>query len=274
MTFTIIYLSDIHGNKSFYKKLLKKAEEEDIDAIVIGGDLCGRDGSTLREKINNQKIFLEKFMIPLFKEFKQDNKNREIYLIMGNDDFRINLEVLENAEKNKILKSIHNKSMKLSNNCHIAGYSFVNPTPFRLKDWEKFDFEDDKMPQQLFSEEVRSAEKESGTMHGDLEKLKKLSNPKKTIYVVHAPPFNTKLDIITTGEHVGSKSVRKFIEREQPFLTLHGHIHESPKMSGAWKDKIGSTICINVGSSYPDNKLNCAVIDLDDLNKIEYFELK
>lgn len=271
--FKLIFTADLHGNEEFYKRLLKKAEEENCNAVVIGGDLCGRDGATINEKVQNQKSFLENFMIPLFKNFKRKNKGKEIYAIMGNDDFRANLEVLENAEKNKILKSIHSKSAKLNKNFNIAGYSFVNPTPFRLKDWEKPDFENDKMPQQLFTEEIRSAERESGTIMEDLEKLKKLSNPKNTVYVVHAPPFNTKLDIITTGAHVGSKAIKEFIEKEQPLLTLHGHIHESPKMSGSWKDGIGKTTCINVGSSYPEDRLNCAIVQLDDLENIKYHEL-
>lgn len=289
----LIYTADLHGNEEFYKRLLKKAENENVDAIIIGGDLCPRTGETIKDKIHNQKIFLEKVMIPLFKGFKKKNKSVEIYAIMGNDDFRINLKILENAEKNKILKSIHKKSIKLNKNLNIAGYSFVNPTPFRLKDWEKPDFENvknlsflnipenhegifdnDKMPMQLFNEEIRSIEKENGTIQEDLTKLKKLSNPKKTFYVIHAPPFNTKLDIITTGAHVGSKSIREFIEKEKPLLTLHGHIHESPKMSGSWKDKINNTICINVGSSYPQDKLNCVVIDINNFNNIGYFELK
>ena len=272
--FKLIYTADLHGNEEFYKRLLKKAEDEDTNAIVIGGDLCPRDGVTVKQKINDQKIFLEKFMIPLFKQFKQKNKNLEIYAIMGNDDFRINLEILENEGKNKILKSIHKKSIKLNNKYSIAGYSFVNPTPFRLKDWEKPDFSEDKQSAQLFLEEIRSIKKEEGTINEDLNELKKLSTPKNTIYVIHAPPFNTKLDIVTTGTHVGSKAVRQFIEKEQPLLTLHGHIHESPNMSGSWKDKIGKTICINVGSSYPEDKLNCIIIDIENLNNIEYFELK
>lgn len=274
MPFKLIFSADLHGNKEFYKRLLKKAEEKNANAIIIGGDLCDRNGNTIPERIQNQKNFLENFMVPLFKDFKQKNKNKEVYAIMGNDDFRVNLEILENAEKNRILHSIHKKSVKLNKDSSIAGYSFVNPTPFRLKDWEKPDFEENKMPAQLFAEEVRSAEKENGTIKNDLENLKKLSNPKKTIYVIHAPPYNTKLDIITTSQHVGSKAVRGFIEKEQPLLTLHGHIHESPQMSGSWRDKIDETICINLGSQYPANILNCMVIDVENLNDIEYFELK
>jgi len=272
--FKLIYTADLHGNEEFYKRLLKKAEEENAGAVVIGGDLCPKGGSTVKERAEFQKDFLEKFMIPLFKNFKNRNKKTETYVIMGNDDFRVNLKILEDAEKDKILKSIHNKSARLNKNLNIAGYSFVNPTPFRLKDWEKPDFENDKVPAQLFDEEIRSAEKEEGTIEKDLKKLKTLSNPSKTVYVVHAPPFNTKLDMISSGAHVGSKSLRNFVEKEQPLLTLHGHIHESPQMSGSWHDKIGKTECINVGSSYPEDKLNCVVIDVDDLNDIKYFELK
>ena len=273
MSYKIIYTADLHGNESFYKKLLNKAEDENVDAIVIGGDLCPKGGDTIQGKINDQKIFLETFLVKLFKEFKINNKNKEIYLIMGNDDFRVNLNILENSDKGGILKSINKKSIKLNKKFNIAGYSFVNPTPFRLKDWEKPDFSGDKMPQQLFLEEIRSTKKEDGAIEEDLKKIRKLSNPRSTIYVIHAPPYNTTLDMIATGINVGSKSVREFIEKEHPLLTLHGHIHESPKMSGSWKDKIGKTNCINVGSSYPEDKLNCVIIDADDLNEIRYFEL-
>ena len=272
--FKLIYTADLHGNEEFYRRLLKKAEEIKADAVIIGGDLCPRIGEAIEQKIHNQRLFLEDFLFPLLSDFKKRNGKCEIYLIMGNDDFRINMPALENAEKNDILKSIHMKSAKLEEKIDLAGYSFVNPTPFRLKDWEKPDFEGDKMPHQLFNEEIISIEKENGTISWDLDRLKKLSNPGNTIYIIHAPPFNTKLDIITTGIHVGSRAVRNFIEKEQPLLTLHGHIHESPKISGSWHDKIGKTICINVGSSYPEDKLNCVVIDVEDLNNIGYFELK
>ena len=273
MTFKIIYTADLHGNEEFYRRLLKKAEDEQCGAVVIGGDLCPKGGDSAEERVQNQREFIEKFMLPLLKKFKKKNKKTEICLIMGNDDFKANLVILEDAEKNKILKAIHSKSIKLSKSLNIAGYSFVNPTPFRLKDWEKPDFDSDKGTGQLFNEEIRSAGKENGTIKEDLEKLKKLSNPKNTIYVIHAPPYSTNLDLTNLRNHVGSKSLRNFIEKEQPFLTLHGHIHESPKMSGSWHDKIKNTVCINVGSSYPEDKLNCVVIDLENLNNIEYFEL-
>lgn len=265
MPYKILYASDLHGNKDFYNKLIKKAKEKEIKAVIIGGDLCPKSSGTLDEAVQYQKQFLEGFFIPELSKIKKD-----VFFIMGNDDFRAN-EKLLSSNKNKNLKYIHKKRFNFFSK-NIVGYSFVNPTPFRLKDWEKFEDERKEAPAQMFGYEVATMKKEEGTMEEDLKRFINLSNPKKTIYVIHAPPFNTKLDIITSGTHVGSKAIRAFIEKEQPFLTLHGHIHESPSMSGSFIDKIGNTICINAGSSYPENKLNSIIIDIGNLD-LKYIEL-
>ncbi|MCU0598641.1 MAG: metallophosphoesterase family protein [Desulfobacterales bacterium] len=62
------------------------------------------------------------------------------------------------------------------------------------------------------------------------------------VLVSHQPPFQTSCDRISSGAHVGSLAVRKFIEIHQPLVCLTGHIHES---SGI--DKIGKTHIINPG---------------------------
>ncbi len=265
MPYKILYTADLHGNKEYYKKLIAKAKNYEIKSVVIGGDLCPKGGPTVEDAVKTQKEFLKNFFIPELSKIK-----KEIFFIMGNDDFKINELILKNNENNN-LKYINKKKFNLFNK-NIVGYSFVNPTPFRLKDWEKFEDEKKETPQQLHDYEIRTVKKEKGTIKEDLINLIKLSNPKKTIYVIHAPPFNTKLDITTSGAHVGSKAVREFIEKEQPYLALHGHIHESPQMSGSFIDRIGKTTCINVGSSYPENKLNSIVIDIDNLD-LKYTEL-
>ena len=263
MPYKILYTADLHGNESFYKKLFEKGKDNDIKVVVIGGDLCPRGSFSLQESIEIQKKFLEEYLI---KEIETFGKN--VFLIMGNDDFKVNMKVLENIEN---LKLIHKKMEKIGSK-KIIGYSFVNPTPFRLLDWEKKEFEDSKETKKFSDEIIRSIEEEKGTIEQDLQQLKKISNPKSTIYVMHAPPFNTKLDVINTGNHVGSKAIRNFIEKEQPYLTLHGHIHESPKMSGSYIDKVNNTICINVGSSYPKDLLNCIIFDINTLD-MKYLEI-
>jgi Icc-related predicted phosphoesterase len=66
---------------------------------------------------------------------------------------------------------------------------------------------------------------------------------------MHSPPSGTRLDLIQGGKSAGSRSIKTFIEKNQPLLTLHGHIHESPELSGAYMDRIGETPSINPGQS-------------------------
>ncbi len=63
---------------------------------------------------------------------------------------------------------------------------------------------------------------------------------KKVVFVSHAPPFNTKLDVVHET-HVGHKDYRSFIERIKPKLAICGHIHESAGMT----DEINGIPVIN-----------------------------
>jgi Icc-related predicted phosphoesterase len=86
---------------------------------------------------------------------------------------------------------------------------------------------------------------------------------------IHVPPHGSSLDIAPlldtsvspprpiAGQNgpVGSTAVRDFIERHQPRLTLHGHIHESP---GAVT--LGHTLAINPGSEYAEGVLRAVLV--------------
>jgi len=52
--------------------------------------------------------------------------------------------------------------------------------------------------------------------------------------------------------HVGSIAVRRFIETRQPHLTLHGHIHESARLTGSWRDRIGRTLLLSAAHDGPE----------------------
>ena len=89
---------------------------------------------------------------------------------------------------------------------------------------------------------------------------------------LHCPPYASGLDdapeldatlkpVIRGGRPsiipVGSHAVRDAIQRYQPSVGLHGHIHES---RGA--QKIGRTLCVNPGSDYSSGVLRGAVVDI------------
>ena len=62
------------------------------------------------------------------------------------------------------------------------------------------------------------------------------------VMVTHEPPFDTCADLAFTDEHVGSRTIRSFIEQRQPLVCFCGHIHE-----GAGLDRIGDTLILNPG---------------------------
>jgi Icc-related predicted phosphoesterase len=75
-----------------------------------------------------------------------------------------------------------------------------------------------------------------------VESFEKVKDAKFKIMVPHMPPKDTKLDMIKTGAHVGSQSVRDFILKHKPDIVLSGHIHEARGL-----EKIEDTTICNAG---------------------------
>ena len=103
---------------------------------------------------------------------------------------------------------------------------------------------------------------------------KKLAKPESSIFNIHVPPINTPLDqapkvtvdlepVVSAGHIVmtsaGSVATRNAIEKYQPLVGLHGHIHESKGVV-----KIGRTTCFNPGSEYGEGILRGVVLQLED----------
>jgi uncharacterized protein len=99
-----------------------------------------------------------------------------------------------------------------------------------------------------------------------------LREPGRAIFNLHVPPYDSTLDtaaeldehlsVVRIGSEpklipVGSTAVRELIERYQPLVSLHGHVHESP---GAMR--IGRTLCINPGSAYHTGRIAGCLINL------------
>jgi uncharacterized protein len=100
----------------------------------------------------------------------------------------------------------------------------------------------------------------------------KLDPNQPAIFNFHDPPARSGLDMAykMTGDlkvemaggqpmlaPVGSTAVRDLIERVQPVLSLHGHIHESRASR-----KIGRTLAVNPGSSYTEGVLQGVIVSV------------
>jgi len=207
-----------------------------------------------------QKEYLEHVFLPAIIRFKKKH-DIPIYLDMANDDFMGARKPLE-EQNGKLLYLLHMGKYPLADSVDIIGYMAVPPTPFGRKDWEK---PDSKIMPHVKGNQITlngyvSSSGELVEMVLDLESDDTIENDlsilskkidKSFIFIAHCPPYHTPLDMLFDGSHVGSISIRNFIEKWSEsgciIASLHGHIHESPSISGFSRTTIGTCPCVNPG---------------------------
>ena len=165
----------------------------------------------------------------------------------GNDDPPEIDEVIDAARHVEFLEG---RVVPLPGGLELASCGYANKTP-----WDcPRDVEEDELGRRL--EAV----------------AEKVEDPSWAMFNFHCPPDDTQIDLgprldadmrlrSTAGgiemRPVGSTACRQVIERYQPLLGLHGHLHES-----RGQHKLGKTLCVNPGSEYTEGALRGAVIDL------------
>lgn len=262
MKFRIAYTSDLHMNHAHYRAFFGIP----ADAYVIGGDLTTTDCG---ECIGVQREFL-------VRHLPQFTKGKNVFLIAGNDDCAINTGILQNSRDYHF---VHNRRIRLNDDFEIVGYSFVNPTPFPLKDWEKPDLpEVGKNPNAGVKSTANGfvefkLENKGDCIQRDLSSELFTTNASNTVYVMHASPYDTCLDMSIKKIHLGSRAIREFIEKNQPYLTLHGHNHATVHASGEFVQKIGKTTSMAAGNNHEFPELAALVFDLYEPEKAERMKI-
>ena len=256
----VLYTSDLHGEIYLYQELLTLAISSFAEIIALGGDLLPSFPPSKRyeDMVPNQRAFVGQFLCPFLKRMTETTSVKHIFLIPGNWDLGYSYLFKKPVEG---MIDLNQRSYRMKNGYELIGYPFVPPTPFRPKDYEKMDDPEAAWPPQKNPSYVRSSDqtdqltsvdpypylRQRKTIREDLNRLPKPMDQKKAIYIMHSPPFGTRLDFIPGGKSAGSRSIKAFIEENQPLLTLHGHLHESPELSGTYCDRIGETLSINPG---------------------------
>jgi Icc-related predicted phosphoesterase len=284
MQHAILFTSDIHGNEDQYRKLVDYAVEVSADSLIIGGDIAPKriDWEFF---ITGQRLFLEEKLPSLLRPLEKISPRPNVFLMMGNDDCVANMDVLERNDP-RLFRIIHGKRVKLTEDFDIVGYSFVPVTPFRIKDWEKYDLSE--APDNLVFDHImrvadnyelhgcRSTEvgwtsftftsgmRRDDSIQKDLDRTLFCENPERTVFVFHTPPDNTNLDVGFGQVHLGSMALRLFIEKRQPYLTMHGHVHATVERSGDFKQWIGKTLCLTAGNDDFSPQLSVVALDLYD----------
>lgn len=265
---TCLFATDLHGCRDRYEKLASAIESERPKAVFLGGDLLPR--SMFSPALDSpQNDFLKDYLLPTFTTTKQllRSKYPDIFLILGNDDPRCHEESFELGPAQELWHYAHGRKFT-RNSFPVYGYACVPPTPFLLKDWECYDVSRYVPPGSVSPEEgCRSAAADEGrvkwgTIQQDLDFLVGEEPLDRAVFLFHTPPYDTPLDRaaldgktyehVALDLHVGSIAVRRFIEERQPHLTLHGHVHESTRLTGEWKIRVGRTVCMNGAHDGPE----------------------
>jgi len=266
----IVYASDLHGNTSHYDELLGLASSEHAQALVLGGDLLpsphGLSSPAGRADSHERQLgYLLSELLPRL-EMLQINAVG-VFLLLGNYDMGSVAGPFEAECASRGFLTLHDQ-VRESQGEFFAGLTSVNFTPFPLKDWETYDLEEGDVgagaADQHDPRAVFTVERADGfvPLAATLERLgrKVPSRAGEATYVLHAPPHGCGLDLVSRRDPpVGSRAVRRFIETAQPRLTLHGHIHESPHLSGRWAARLGQTLAIQPGQAV--DRLHAVVVD-------------
>ncbi|RLD34715.1 MAG: hypothetical protein DRI73_03560 [Bacteroidetes bacterium] len=263
------FVSDLHGKEDRYFKLFKKIEEEKPSCVFLGGDLLPSGMYNYTNDSDYSDNFVKNILINEFNKLKKSLKDHypQVFIILGNDDGRSEESEIIKAESTDIWDYIHNKKSGLGTYT-VYGYSYIPPTPFLLKDWERYDVSRYVDPGCIppedgwHSYEINKDEIIYSTIKEDLELLTENNNISNSIFLFHTPPYQTKLDRaaldgkmyedVPLDLYVGSIAVKRFIEEKQPMITLHGHVHESPRLTGTWKDRIGKTFAFSAAHDGPE----------------------
>jgi Icc-related predicted phosphoesterase len=172
------------------------------------------------------------------------------FISPGNDD---RFEIDPILSKSDYVINPESKVVQLDSSHEMITLGYTNMTPW-------------KCPRDVTERELQSK----------IEDLtSRVKNFKTSIFCFHCPPFDSVIDLAPQIDEslkpvlapgggpmmmpVGSPSVRAALEKFQPLLGLHGHIHES-----RGSIKIGRTICLNPGSEYTEGILRGALVDIDE----------
>ena len=176
----------------------------------------------------------------------------------GNDD---RMDIDSAFEASDFVINPEGKVVSIDDNHEMISTGYTNITPWNC-------------PRDISEEEL-------GKKLEDM--ASKVKNMSTCIFNLHCPPYDSNIDsapkldkdlkpIVSPGGEmvmipVGSTSVRAAIEKYQPLLGLHGHIHESRGTA-----KIGRTLCLNPGSEYGEGILRGALITFEN-DKVKSYQL-
>ena len=180
-----------------------------------------------------------------YADSKLEGTGLRCYVCPGNDDM---FEIDQVIAESKHVELVEGRLIHLDDRHEMVSTGWSNPTP-----WDTHREEPDEALQRRIDAVISQ-----------------VSDFPNAVFNFHAPPYGSGLDEAPeltkdlrpayAGRSlvpVGSKAVLSAIEKHQPLLSLHGHIHESKATR-----KFRRTLSINPGSMYEQGILHGALVDL------------
>lgn len=232
------------SDMGFYPKVMSEEDFREVKASP------GLQEELFRDLIRHR---LEEWLS--YAESKLEGRDVQVFAAPGNDDF---FEVDEIVGSSDVITLLELQVHRLTERHEILTTGWSNPTPWNTE------------------RECSEAELEDrlSTM------IEKVADIERCIFNIHVPPHNSKIDVCPKLDRdlrvvyemgnavlapVGSTAVRRVIEKHQPMLGLHGHIHE-----GRGEARIGRTLCLNPGSVYSEGVLNGVLVTLTTDGVVDY----
>ncbi len=312
----MFFSTDAHGSTSIWKKWVRVPEFHSAEMLLLCGDLTGKalvpiveqsDGtykthyygrgwhlkseedlidmetrlsdsgvypfrttsSQIEEMKNSPKLVEEMMNNAManrmdewlsFLVEKVDTSKVQVMAMPGNDDEFLLDKVIRSYEDRGVIWCL-DKVVEIGG-FETISMEYVNPTP-----WDT--------PREANEKDLKKK----------IDKLaQKLTDPTKSIFNFHCPPYNTHLDlapkldktlrpVVTAGTpemiHVGSTAIREAEEQYQPMMGLHGHIHESYA-----SDRIGNSVVVNPGSEYGEGILRGFIIEFNEEGVDKYWKVE
>jgi Icc-related predicted phosphoesterase len=264
-----LFVSDLHGRIDRYTKLFAAVGRIVPDALFMGGDLLPHPMAPRGAEGRDYDDFVDDVLGVGLQHLRKTLGDRypRVFLILGNDDPRAEEEAVLGVAGRGLIEYAHGHRIEWGPHA-VYGYAYVPPTPFQLKDWERYDVSRYVDPGCHSPEEgwrsvpVPEADARYATIEEDLAALAGRDELREAILMTHSPPYRTGLDRaaldgrsvdhVPLDVHVGSIAIRRFIEAKQPLLTLHGHVHESARLTGRWKERLGRTWIMSAAHDGPE----------------------
>jgi Icc-related predicted phosphoesterase len=185
-----------------------------------------------------------------FADGKFQGSGTRVIIGAGNDDY---FDIDPILDASRVMTNHNERIVELDEHHALLGLGYANETPWQCPR---------DVPEDVLADKIAALVAQAGDV----------SN---AVFCFHVPPKDSQLDtcpeldtstdppsLVMSGGGpkmfgAGSRAVRDAIERHQPLLGLHGHIHESRAVT-----TLRRTVAINPGSEYSEGVLRGAIVNL------------